>query len=340
MRDSALLSSRFPDDVEGIFHLPSCMMLHRRSVAGTVLLGVAAACGRFSSAPQPAPQIWYLASPSLAPSSSLDSIPPLRAGALITLDSASLRPVLELQGNGVVTFTNYQGTRYHPEAVRAIAEEPSVIDTFSLSVATTASSAGAGLLLDFQGLSPSDLPRLMDLVRAIASATRNVSRTQFGMIVPAGDTLAYPASLLARVADLIVVRLGTEHRPGTMPGPLATPEFIRRELGSRIRGLGAARLGAELPLYGYMWDSSGNARIITYREANALALREAIPFRRDPASQFLTAAGRDGWTMWIPDAQTVRTMIGAIQSRGVNIVALTGLYGADPLIARGALLRR
>jgi spore germination protein YaaH len=201
-------------------------------------------------------------------------------------------------------------------------------------------SSGGGLLLDFQELSPADLPRLIELVRGIANTHRRQSGSPFGILVPAGDTLAYPATLLARVADFVVIRLGIEHRPGTPPGPLATPEFIRRELGSRATGLGATRIGAEFPLYGYMWNRNGIARSITYREANTLVLREALSFRRDQASQFLTAAGRDGWTIWIPDAQTVRTMIAAAQSRGVNVIALTGLSGADPVIARGALLRR
>ena len=316
------------------------MMPRRRFLGMTVLLGAIAACGRFSSTSQPAPKLWYIASPpSLGSGPTAPDTSSTQSGALIVLDSASLRPVLQRAGEGVATFTNYQGARYHPEAVRAIADEPSVIDTFSLSVAAMASSGG-GLLLDFQELSPSDLPRVMELVRGIGTAHRRQSGSPFGMIVPAGDTLAYPAMLLARVADIVVIRLGTEHRPGTSPGPLATPEFIRRELGARATGLGATRLGAEIPLYGYMWNRNGSVRIISYREANTLVLREATSFRRDQASQFLTAAGRDGWTIWIPDAQTVRAMIEAAQSRGVNIIALAGLPGADPLIARGGVLRR
>ena len=341
MRHSAQLRPGFPDDVAGIFRVASCGMTRRRFVAITLMLTAAAACGKFSSATMPAPQIVYLASPfSIVRSPASVDTAAARAGALIVLDSASLRPVLARAGTGVVTFTNFQGSRYHPEAVRAIAEEPSVTDTFSRSVAAMASAAGAGLLLDFQEMSPSDLPRLVELVRGIGTAHRSQSRTQFGMIVPAGDTLAYPALLLARVADLVVIRVGIEHRPGTPPGPLATPEFIRRELGSRVTGLGATRLGVELPLYGYMWNRNGSARIITYREANSLVLQEAMSFRRDAASQFLTASGRDGWTIWIPDAQTVRTMIDVAQSRGVNVIALTGLAEADPLLTRGTLLRR
>jgi hypothetical protein len=69
-------------------------------------------------------------------------------------------------------------------------------------------------------------------------------------------------------------------------------------------------------------------------------LHEAGVFNRDPASQYLTASGRDGWTIWIPDARTVARMIDAARARGVNIIALTGIAGADPAIGRGTAFKR
>jgi hypothetical protein len=294
-------------------------------------------CGRIASTPVPAPRIWLLASPAVTgfPAQSADSS---AGGALIVLDSAAFRPVLVKSGSGVATFTSFQGSRYHPEAVRAIAETPAVRDTFSRRVAGIAGSASA-LLLDFQEMPPSDLPSFIELARAIGNAARAGSIATFGIIVPAGDTLAYPASLLARVADVIVIRVGTEHRPGTPAGPPSTPDFIRRQLGGRLIGLGATRLAAELPLHGYIWNSDGAARIITYREANERILREGGAFRRDPASRFLTAEGRDGSSIWVPDAETIRSLIAVAQSRGVNTVALTGVTGSDPAIA-GLVVRR
>jgi hypothetical protein len=308
------------------------MMPHTRIIVIASMAAGLGACGRLSSPPIPAPRLWYLASPVLENDSS-------EAGGLVFLDSATFRPVLASRGRGVATFTSYQGTRYHPDAVRAIAEEPAVLDSFSRTAAASAASAGDGLLLDFQGLSPSDLPGFVELVRALGTAARARSLSPFGIIVPAADTLSYPAQVLARVADVIVVRLGTEHRPGTAPGPLATPDFIRRQLGSRATGLGATRIAAEFPLYGYIWNRVGSARIITFREANELILSEGSSFRRDPSSQFLTADGRDGWTIWLPDARTIQSLITAAQSRGVNVIALTGIPGSDPAIA-GSIVTR
>jgi hypothetical protein len=300
-------------------------------IAIVAMAAAPAACSRLSSPSIPAPRLWHLASPVSADLPAPDESS--ESGGLVVLDSTTFRPALVSRGSGMATFTSYQGTRYHPDAVRAIAEEPAVLDSFSRIAALNAGSAGDGLLLDFQELSPSDLPRFVELVRAIRTAARARSLSPFGIIVPAGDTLSYPAALLARVADVIVVRLGTEHRPGTAPGPLTTPDFIRRQLGSRVIGFGATRLVAEFPLYGYIWSRSGSARIITYREANGLILREGGSFRRDPASQFITAEGRDGWTIWLPDARTIQSLIAAAQSRGVNTIALTGIQGSDPAVA-------
>ena len=291
MRDSAQLPTRYPDDAKRILDIASCMMPLSRLVAIIALFGATSSCGRISSAPVPDVRIWRLASPLLA---GRQTPPDSAIGSVMILDSAAFRPVLFRRGTGVSTFTNYQGARYHPEAVRAIAAEPAVLDTFSRRAAVIASTVGTGLLLDFQEMSASDIPQFVELIRALGNAARARSLTPFGIIIPAGDTLAYPSSILARVADVIVVRLGIEHRPGTPPGPLTTPDFIRRHLGARAIGLGATRLAAEFPLYGYIWSRDGSARVITYREASDLILREAGAFRRDPASQFLTAEGRDG----------------------------------------------
>jgi len=336
MRDSAQLSPRFPDDGAGILDIPSCMMLRSGIFATVLLVGAVSACSRISSAPAPVARVWRIGSPLLFdPSTPGDSA----AGSVIVLDSAAFRPVLFRRGTGISTFTNYQGARYHPEAVRAVAEEPAVLDTFSRTAAVIASTVGSGLLLDFQEMSATDIPQFVELVRALGAAARARSLTPFGIMIPAGDTLAYPAPILARVADVIVVRLGIEHRPGTPPGPLTTPDFIRRQLGARAIGLGATRLAAEFPLYGYIWSRDGKARVITYREANDLILREAGAFRRDPASQFLTADGRDGWTIWVPDLRTIRSLIEAARSRGVNSIALSGWDGSDPALA-GLFVKR
>jgi spore germination protein YaaH len=149
------------------------------------------------------------------------------------------------------------------------------------------------------------------------------------VVVPPGDTVSYPTEIIARVADVLVVRLHPEHRQGTAPGPLTSPEMIAREIGHRAKLIGANRLMAELPLFGYRWNADGTAGPITYAEAQSLVIAEAGEFRRDQASQFLVASGRNGWTVWVPDARTIEFMIRAALRSGVREITLAGPVGSD-----------
>lgn len=254
-------------------------------------------------------------------------------GGIIVIDSVALRPVVVAKGDSMRTgvVTTYQGGRYHPETIRALADDSIVLAASARSIIATSPGIGTRLMLDFQEITPNDLPALAALVRAIhAEASARGTGRPLGIVVPPGDTVSYPTVVLARLAELIVVRLHGEHRAGTSPGPSATREFIAREIGIRSRAMGTSRLVAELPLFGYRWERDGAARPITYLEARALVVGEAGVFRRDPASRFLTATGRDGWTVWVPDAASVEFMIAAVRQRGINRIVLAGTNGADP----------
>ena len=328
-----------------------------RLLKPTIVLFVAAACVRAPSGPPPAVAIWYVPAPQLSnetiarlPSGS--AVPGL--GTLIGIDSTSFRPTILRQGgsgysanagdrgaNTVAHFlrpafiTTWQGQRYHPETIRTLA-----IDTAVLAIAANRLVDAVGdarVILDFQSGTPEDIPELVDVVRSVGEALRARQERSVALVVPAEDTVAYPTAVLARVADVLVLRLHGEHRPGTAPGPLATPESIARAIGTRARVAGASRLGAELPLFGYIWRPDGTAAAITFRDAEALVRAEAGVFTRDPPSSFLTARGRDGWTIWIPDATTVRAMTRAVQRRGIRWIALAGPEGADASIFAGPL---
>jgi hypothetical protein len=229
-----------------------------------------------------------------------------------------------------VTVTTYQGNRYHPEIIRALANDTLVLAATARAVVS--SSSARYVIVDFQEATPDDLSAMVEMIRAIELTGRRMGRGPLMVVVPAGDTIGYPTRVLGQVARTILIRLHGEHRPGTAPGPLATPEFITRAIGMRSREIGVTRLGVELPLFGYRWNRDGTASIITYADAQSLVHAEAGTFRRDPPSQFLTATGRDGWTIWLPDAVTIRSMIAAVRRRGVNIIALAGVEGADPAI--------
>ena len=279
-------------------------------------------------------EIWYVASPILPGVQSLRPDSAGSTGGILLLDTASLRPVPWRKGAAVTeriaTFTTYRGSRYHPESIRAITEDSAVLSRFADSVATLRPAFGTALFLDLQQSTATDIQSLVMFTREMSRAATAQHIRPLGVVVPPGDTVNYPTQILARVADLIVVRLDGEHGPGTAPGAPVTADFVRRELGLRSVGIGTSRLVAEFPLYGCIWTRDGAARPITFTEASTLVTSEAGSFRRDPTSQFLTASGRDGWTVWVPDQRTIQTLIDAAHTRGVDRIALSGTEGADP----------
>jgi len=193
------------------------------------------------------------------------------------------------------------------------------------------SRTGVGIFVDFQGDTPDELKETSFISRAIADSARAGNLSPIGVIVPPGDTIGYPTALLARTFDLIVIRLHGEHRAGTAPGALVSPEWMSRQIGLRSSAIGANRLVAELPLFGYRWNSNGTVARITYADAQALVRSEAGTFKRDPATGSLTAAStRNGWTVWIEDATTLEKLIAVARRAGVKRFALQGPDGADP----------
>ena len=233
----------------------------------------------------------------------------------------------------VALVTTYQGARYHPESIRALTEDPEVVATFASSLGRLASENNGGLFIDFQGDTPDELSKTTSILRVIADSARGHGLRPIGIVVPPGDTIGYPTGVLARIADLIVVRLHGEHRMGTSPGPLVSPEWMTRQIGIRAYDIGVNRLVAELPLFGYRWNPDGSVTSITYSEAQALVRSEAGVFRRDPASGSLTASSaRSRWTIWIQDAETLRKLVTIARREGVHRFALLGVAGADPAI--------
>jgi hypothetical protein len=283
------------------------------------------------SAPRPL-AVFFIPSPFVVPTTESSA----ESARSVVIDSLSLQPRLASPpaavGTSVALLTTYQGRRYHPETVRALALDSVVLHRFA-GMVSDETGGSSRVILDFQSVAPDDVAELVAVARAIGAAVRKGGERSLSIVVPAQDTVAYPTLILARVADALIVRLDGEHRPGTPPGPAATPDYITRAIGIRSSLIGASRVAVEIPLYGFLWDAGGRARPVTFREAQMLVQRESGVFTRDPATQYLTARGRDGWTLWIPDARTIRSVVDGVRRRGVTTVYLAGPDGADSAVA-------
>lgn len=343
--DFASLQLQLPDDGNRIRVLVSATMRSARILLALTIAGAVStiACGRLPGREPPPATVWIIPSPDQRLPSERSTLAAEIAdyvGALIVIDSSTLSPIertsLSALPNGssrASLVTTFQGNRYHADLIHALAEDAMAGGAFASRVASAAARNGSGLFIDFQGATPDELKGTTSISRAIADSARARNLSPIGVVVPPGDTIGYPTALLARTFDLIVVRLHGEHRAGTAPGALVSPEWMTRQIGIRSYEVGASRLVAELPLFGYRWDRNGVATRITYADAEALIRAEAGVFRRDPATGSLTASSsRNGWTIWIEDAATLEKLIAVARRAGVKRFALLGPDGADPEI--------
>lgn len=312
------------------------------AVALTIAPALATACARLPGGEPPPATVWVIPSPDRPAPNDRSLLSPDIAdfvGALVVIDSTTLSPIEPVSvptskgSSRTALVTTFQGNRYHAESIRALAADPVAVGAFASRVASSVARNGSGMFIDFQGDTPDELKGTTSVSRAIADSARARNLSPVGIVVPPGDTIGYPTALLARSFDLIVVRLHGEHRAGTSPGALVSPEWMTRQLGIRAYDIGANRLVAELPLFGYKWDKSGTATRITYANAEALVRAEAGVFKRDPATGSLTASSSlSGWTIWIEDAATLEKLIGVARRAGIRRFALLGPDGADPAI--------
>jgi spore germination protein YaaH len=134
--------------------------------------------------------------------------------------------------------------------------------------------------------------------------------------------------------DLLIVMLYDEHWSTSAPGPIATPDWVRRTLGQRVGEVGASRIVAALPVYGYQWRTTPPATPISFDDARRAAARASVELLRDPASLSLHASRPGDWELWQSDAELLRALYAEVTSLGVTKVALWRLGLEDPDVWR------
>jgi hypothetical protein len=329
--------------------------MNSRVIVMLGLIAISGGCRPLPPGVQALTEIWIVRSPgpraigtSPAPADSLLTLSRNGISAVvdtwIALDSVSFRPrvVWPVAGQSsdsppsagtrrVAIVTSFQGSRYHPDLIRGLTESSDAVAVTAGSIASLMSASRAeGVILDFQEMAAEDIQTLVNVSRAIADSTRSRSAGPVAMIIPAADSSGYPARILARVADLLLVKLFPEHGATTPAGPIVSPDWFTRRLGQRASEAGVNRIVAGIPADGMIWDNRG-ARRISYNESFRLAREANIPIVRDPASGNLHAVStRDGWELWVADHVLIDKLVAEGRRIGVTRFALFGIEGADP----------
>jgi spore germination protein YaaH len=321
--------------------------LNAQSVKRVATLALLAACAHLPSQPQGPAEYWGFTGPWDSRSDASVERHGASLARIITgwiaLDTTSFVPV-QLYGDSIARdparaaqamalITTYQGSRFHPEIIRGLGGNAEATGITAGAIAALVDSGGyRGVVMDFEGMTPRDLDQLLAFTRAVADSVRAHGVATVVIAVPAGDTAAYPAALLLQSADLIMPILYDQHWSGSPPGPIASPEWVMRNLGTRVAEVGAARIVAAFPLYGYRWRRSVETEVVSFDDARRLATMTNTPLVRDHASANLRATSPEGWELWVSDRVLLETLVRESKELGVRTFALWRLGLEDQTV--------
>jgi len=265
----------------------------------------------------------------------------------IGLDSTTAQPIIpslypdtmRLTGGPkrMAIVTSWHGDRFHPSSVRLLAHDDVRLARAAGAVASYAASMRyAGLVLDLESLDRSDLPSLLHVVKAITDSAHARRISPIVVAIPAADTVAYPARPIAGVADLVMPMLYDQHWSTSGPGPISEPEWVRSTLATRIKEVGASRIVAALPTYGYRWQTNGRAPAedVSFADAQRIAEQSGVALKRDARTGTLRGVKSGEWEMWVTDAELIATLARQATEGGVARVALWRIGQEDPALWR------
>jgi spore germination protein YaaH len=228
--------------------------------------------------------------------------------------------------------TSWHGQGFHAASIRALGSDPARRARTAGDVARYAQSMRyTGLVLDFETLKAPDVPAQLAVVRAIADSARAHGVTTIAVAIPAEPDEGYPTREITRVADFVLVMLYDQHWTGSAPGPIAAPDWVTRNLSRVVGEVGASRVVAGLPLYGYYWAKGKPGVGISYATGLRNAERDAIRLSRDSASRTMRGTG-GGSAVWVTDAALLGELMAGVEKAGVKRFAFWRLGQEDPAV--------
>jgi spore germination protein YaaH len=312
------------------------------------LLAAVLAAGPYCAATRQQPEFWGFTGPWDARSAASVRDHGAQLDAVITgwiaLDSVRGQPILPPPYADTIRprdgaparmaiVTSWHGDRFHAHSIRTLARDRAALGRAAGELARFAGRAGYdGLVFDFETLERADLDGHIRVLQAFTDSARRQGVRTFAVALPATDTVNYPARRFLPVADALVVMVYDQHWPGSEPGPISGPAWVRDALALRLAEVGPEPIVAALPLYGYRWPAGRPGEPVSFAEAQAHAAGAGAPLRRDPASRTLRSVAPDGAETWVADAELLRVLAADIRAAGVHRFAFWRLGQEDPAI--------
>ena len=298
------------------------------------------------------PELWAFTGPWDARSDSSLRVNARHLNVAVTgwigLDSVTAQPILpspfpdtlRLTSGAprrMALVTSWHGNRFHPSSIRSLANNAERRAHVASALARHAESKHyAGLVLDFESLERSDLTGLLTVIKSIADSAHAHGIKTVVVAVPATDTAAYPGKPIAGVADLVMPMLYDQHWSTSGPGSISSPAWVRSTLAKRIAEVGAGRIVAALPTYGYQWSAKGGAaaEVVSLTDARRIASQSNVRLERDAATNTMRAVNPGVWEIWVTDSQLLATLVRQAEDAGVRRIALWRIGQEDPTLWR------
>jgi spore germination protein YaaH len=200
-------------------------------------------------------------------------------------------------------------------------------------------SGDAGIIFDFEDLSPSDIPAYRAMIAEVEKALDKTGQVVAVTLPMEGD--GWSPSQFAAVADKIILMAYDEHWASGQPGPIASNNWFATKVRKAIGNMPADKVIIALGSYAYDWhpDASGKtgAESLTVEEAWLSAHDSAATPTYDKASgntgfSFLENGQRHD--VWMIDAAASWNQMRILSQLGVGNIALWRLGTEDPASGR------
>lgn len=325
--------------------------MNRLILAAFVLFFGASAAHR---PPRPAPsaELWAFTGPWDARSDSSLRVNAHHIDVAVTgwigLDSGTSLPIIPTLFPDTIRLahtvrrmaivTSWHGARFHSSTIRTLGTDDARRARAAHMISAHAASMHySGLVLDFEDMKRDELPLLLRVVKSIADSARAHGVSTIAVAVPASDSTAYPGRSLVAIADFIMPMLYDEHWSTSAPGAIASPDWVRSTLAGRIAEVGASRIIAAFPTYGYKWSLSqphAPAEDVSFADAKREAAAANTKLERDPRTQTLHASKPGQWEIWVSDADLLAMLTRQARDAGVQRFALWRIGAEDPAVWR------
>lgn len=205
------------------------------------------------------------------------------------------------------------------------------------------SSGFDGVMLDIEDIRNEDKDNFSDLVREIKY---NFSRSNLtlGVAVPpeTGEfiegswAINFDYAAIGRWADRIIVMTYDEHGYSTLPGPVASREWVKRVVNYSISSIPKEKIMLGIPGYGFDWEEDKpGPRYLSHRLATDIARSEQVEpvFSQEktvPVFRYIQN-GKEH-QVWFEDTRSFAVKVKIAEQYGLKGLALWRMGMEDPRI--------